>query len=160
LSGDGAAGFCTVRAGGGGAVFGDCGTTGDHTTVLCTGGLGGSWRSCGQRDCFQPFGGKNCWEIDVNAIYRPRRHPVSGREGIGRMIEERLLIMTVRESVHQIVDTLPDERLDDVLDYLAELSEPDEPLCAETRTAIEEGLEDIRNGRTMALEEYQRTRSL
>jgi hypothetical protein len=34
------------------------------------------------------------------------------------MIEERKLLMTVRESVHQIVDTLPDERLDDVLDYL------------------------------------------
>ena len=76
------------------------------------------------------------------------------------MIEERLLIMTVRENVHQIVDTPPDEQLDDVLDYLAELSEPDEPLGAETRAAIEDGLEDIRNGRTIALEEYQRTRCL
>jgi hypothetical protein len=63
--------------------------------------------------------------------------------GIGRMIEERFLIMPVRESVHQIADTLRDERLDDLLDYLAELSEPDEPLRAETRAAIEEGLEDI-----------------
>jgi hypothetical protein len=68
--------------------------------------------------------------------------------------------MTVRENVHQIVDTPPDERLDDVLDYLAELSEPDGPLSAETRASIEEGLDDIRNGRTIALEDYQRTRGL
>jgi hypothetical protein len=76
------------------------------------------------------------------------------------MIEEELLLMTVRENVHQIVDTLPDERLEDVLDYLAELSEPEEPLSAETRAAIEEGLDDIRNGRTIPLEEYRRTRGL
>jgi hypothetical protein len=76
------------------------------------------------------------------------------------MIEERPLMMTVRENVHQIVDTLPDERLEDVLDYLAELSEPDQPLSAETRAAIEEGLDDIRNGRTIALDEYRRTRGL
>jgi hypothetical protein len=53
-----------------------------------------------------------------------------------------------------------DWTMDDVLDYLAELSEPDEPLCVEIRAAIEEGLEDIRNRRTIALEEYQRTRGL
>lgn len=76
------------------------------------------------------------------------------------MIEERPPIMTVRENVHQIVDTLPDERLDDVLDYLAELSEPDEPLSAETQAAIGEGLDDIGNGRTIPLEEYRRTRGL
>jgi hypothetical protein len=76
------------------------------------------------------------------------------------MIEERPPIMTVRENVHQLVDTLPDERLEDVLDYLAELSEPDEPLSEETRAAIEEGLNDIRNSRTIALEEYRRTRGL
>jgi hypothetical protein len=76
------------------------------------------------------------------------------------MIEERPLIMTVRENVHQIVDTLPEERLEDVLDYLAELSGPDEALSGETRAAIEEGLDDIRNGRTIALEEYRRTRGL
>jgi hypothetical protein len=76
------------------------------------------------------------------------------------MIEERPLMMTVRENVHQIVDTLPDERLEDVLDYLAALSEPDEPLSAETRAAIEEGLDDIRNGRTISLDEYRRTRGL
>jgi hypothetical protein len=69
-------------------------------------------------------------------------------------------MMTVRENVHQIVDTLPDQRLEDVLDYLAELSELDEPLSAETRTGIEEALDDIRNGRTIALDEFRRTRGL
>ena len=68
--------------------------------------------------------------------------------------------MTVRENVHQIVDALPDEQLEDVLDYLAELSEADGPLSAETRAAIEEGLDDIRNGRTITLDEYRRTRGL
>jgi hypothetical protein len=54
------------------------------------------------------------------------------------MIKQRPHIMTVRENVHHIVDTLPDEHLEDVLDYLAELSEPDEPLSGETRAVIEE----------------------
>jgi hypothetical protein len=76
------------------------------------------------------------------------------------MIEERPFIMTVRENVHQIVDTLPEERLDDVLEYLAEMSEPDDPLSAETRAAIEEGLNDIRNGRSITLEEYRQKRGL
>jgi hypothetical protein len=68
--------------------------------------------------------------------------------------------MTVRENVHQLVDTLPEDRLNDVLDYLEELGEPDEALSVETQAAIEEGLDDIRNGRTITLEEYRRTRNL
>ena len=36
--------------------------------------------------------------------------------------------MTVRDNVHQLVDTLPEERLADVLDYLAELKDGEEPL--------------------------------
>ena len=74
------------------------------------------------------------------------------------MIEEGA--MTVRENVHRVVDMLPEDRLDDVLDYLAELSEPDEPLSAETLAGITEGLGDVRNGRTMPLDEYRRTRGL
>ena len=66
--------------------------------------------------------------------------------------------MTVRESVHQLVDTLPEDRLVDALDYLAELGDTDE-LSAETQAAIEEGLEDVRNGRTITLDEYRRTRA-
>ena len=67
--------------------------------------------------------------------------------------------MTVRENVHQLVDTLPEDRLADVLDYLADLGDPGE-VSAETEAAIEEGLEDIRAGRTITLEEYRRTRGL
>jgi hypothetical protein len=67
--------------------------------------------------------------------------------------------MTVRENVHQLVDALPEDRLPDVLDYLADLNGSDE-IGAETRAAIEEGLDDIRNGRTITVEEYRRTRGL
>ena len=75
------------------------------------------------------------------------------------MIEERDA-MTVRENVHQLVDALPESRLADALDYLADLQDTDVSLSPETRTAIEEGLEDIRNGRTVTLQEYRRTRGL
>ena len=64
--------------------------------------------------------------------------------------------MSVRENVHELVEALPDDRLSDVLDYLAELNDTDE-LGVETQAAIEDGLEDIRQGRTIALEEYRRT---
>jgi hypothetical protein len=67
--------------------------------------------------------------------------------------------MSVRENVHQLIDALPEERLDDVLDYLADLNDTDE-LSDDTRAAIEQGLADIRNGRTITLEEYRRTRGL
>jgi hypothetical protein len=64
--------------------------------------------------------------------------------------------MTVRDNVHHLVDTLPEERLADVLDYLAERQDGEEPLSSETEAAIEEGLDDLRHGRTITLEEYRR----
>ena len=69
-------------------------------------------------------------------------------------------VMTDRENVHQLVDTLPENRLGDVLDYLADLADTDETLSADTEAAIEEGLDDIRNGRTIPLEEYRGSRGL
>lgn len=68
--------------------------------------------------------------------------------------------MTARENVHQLVDTLPEDRLEDVLDYLADLGETAATLNAGTSAAIDEGLDDIRNGRTIPLEEYRRSRGL
>jgi hypothetical protein len=68
--------------------------------------------------------------------------------------------MTVRDNVHQLVDALPEERLADALDYLAELQDGEEPLSSETEGAIEEGLDDLRDGRTITLEEYRRTRQV
>ena len=67
--------------------------------------------------------------------------------------------MTLRENVHQLVDTLPEDRLADVLDYLADLNDTDE-VSAETKAAIGEGREDIRAGHTITIEEYRRTRGL
>ncbi len=75
------------------------------------------------------------------------------------MIEERPA-MTVRENVHQLIDTLPEDRLADVLDYLADLQDEDATISPETTAAIEEGLDDIRNGRTISLTDYRRTRGL
>jgi phage-related protein len=68
--------------------------------------------------------------------------------------------MTVRDNVHELVDALPEERLADVLDYLAELQNGEEPLSSETEAAIEEGLDDLRHERTITLEEYRRTRGV
>lgn len=68
--------------------------------------------------------------------------------------------MTVRENVHQLIDALPEDRLADVLDYLADLQDADVALSPETEAAIEEGLADIRNGRTTSVQEYRRTRGL
>lgn len=67
--------------------------------------------------------------------------------------------MTVRDSVHQLVDTLPEDRLADALDYLLDLNDT-AGLSEETERAIEEGLEDIHAGRTITIEEYRRTRGL
>lgn len=67
--------------------------------------------------------------------------------------------MTVRENVHQLVDTLPEDRLADALDYLTDLNDTDE-VSVETRAAIDEGLQDIRADRTITIEEYRRTRGL
>ena len=64
---------------------------------------------------------------------------------------------TVRENIHQLADTLPEDRLSDVL---ADLGDAEETLSAATEAAIEEGVDDIRNGRTISVEEYRRTRGL
>jgi hypothetical protein len=68
-------------------------------------------------------------------------------------------IMTLRENVHQLVDTLPEDRLEDALDYLADLNDTGE-VSAGTKSAIGEGLEDIRSGRTITIEEFRRTRGM
>ena len=68
--------------------------------------------------------------------------------------------MTVRENVHQLVDALPESCLADARDYLADLLDTDVSLCPEAQAAIEEGMDDIRNGRTITLQEYRRTRGL
>ena len=73
--------------------------------------------------------------------------------------KEGSLPMTVRESIHQLVDILPEERLSSALDYLEEMND-DEQLAPESETALAEGLDDIRNGRTTTLEELRRKHKL
>ncbi len=51
------------------------------------------------------------------------------------MLEDRVA-MSLRDNVHQLIDTLPEDRLDDVLDYLAERQDGEEPLSPETEAAI------------------------
>ena len=68
--------------------------------------------------------------------------------------------MNVRENVHQLIDALPEERLADVRDYIADLQGGDMTLDSETADAVEEGLDDIRNGRTISLDDFRRTRGL
>jgi len=67
--------------------------------------------------------------------------------------------VTVRESIHLLVDALPDEQMEEVRDYLAELNDSGE-VGHETKTAIEEGLDDLHHGRAITLDEYKRTRRL
>src|ERR1035438_5094375 len=86
-----------------------------------------------------------------------RRTGSRGRRG--RMIGERPA-MTVRENVHQLIDALPEDRLAEVRDHIADLRDEDPALSAATAAAIEEGLDDLRNGRAMSLTDYRRTRGL
>ena len=68
--------------------------------------------------------------------------------------------MTTRENVHQLIDELPEEHLSDALDYLADLHDSGAALSAEAQAAVAEGLDDIRNGRTISLGEFRRPRRL
>ncbi len=68
--------------------------------------------------------------------------------------------MTVREDIHRLVDRLPDGRLEDVLDYLTELGEPEEPLRAEILAAVGEAREEYRGGRTISLDKIRRSHGL
>jgi predicted transcriptional regulator len=71
--------------------------------------------------------------------------------------------MTVREELHRIVDELPEEKLADVRQFINDLKaggEGEESLSAETLAAIQEGLEDIRAGRTVSWEQVKRENGL
>ena len=71
--------------------------------------------------------------------------------------------MTVREELHRIVDELPEEKLADVRQFIDDLkpgSEGEESLSAETLDAIQEGLDDIKAGRTASWEQVRRENGL
>lgn len=70
------------------------------------------------------------------------------------------VVMTVRENLHQLVDTLPEERLPDVLELLSEFGEDDDTLSPEEAAALQRAEEDFREGRTVSLEDFKRTHGL
>lgn len=55
-----------------------------------------------------------------------------------------------------MTDKLPEDCVEDVLDYVVDLKENDEAISA----AIQEGVDDIRHGRAISLAEYRQTRGL
>ena len=68
-------------------------------------------------------------------------------------------VMTAREQLKALVDELPDELLRDAI-YAPTHLEDDEPLSAEEIADIGASQEDIKHGRVISLEEYEKQRGL
>ncbi|MGD0437612.1 MAG: hypothetical protein ABSB86_14215 [Bryobacteraceae bacterium] len=67
--------------------------------------------------------------------------------------------MTSREELHKIIDSLADDQIAEVWQYVEELR-GEESLSEKTLAAIREGLDDIEHGRVTDVHEYRRTRRL
>ena len=67
--------------------------------------------------------------------------------------------MTTREELHKLIDTLADDQIAEVREYIDELRR-EESIGEETLAAIREGLDDIEHRRVMDGKEYSRTRGL
>jgi hypothetical protein len=71
--------------------------------------------------------------------------------------------MTGKDTLHRLVDELPEGHLEEARRFLEDLRESevdDEPLTAEDLESVRRGLEDLREGRTKTLEQYERERGL
>jgi hypothetical protein len=68
-------------------------------------------------------------------------------------------VTTAREQLKALVDELPDELLRDAIYALTHL-EDDEPLSAEEIADIEASQEDIKHGRMISLEDFERQHGL
>lgn len=70
--------------------------------------------------------------------------------------------MTSREELHKIIDSLAEDQIAEVRQYVEELrglgTSNEEPLSDETLAAVREGLDDIEHGRVLDVQEYRRTR--
>ena len=64
-----------------------------------------------------------------------------------------------RNRLRALVDSLPDEAVPQAISLLTHL-EDDDPLTAAELANIESGEDDIRNGRMISMEEYERQRGL
>jgi predicted transcriptional regulator len=67
--------------------------------------------------------------------------------------------MTIREELHKLIDTLADDQIAELRQYVDELR-GEESLSDDTLGAIREGLKDVEHGRVMDVQEYRRTRGL
>lgn len=71
--------------------------------------------------------------------------------------------MTVRDELHRIVDELPEEELLELRQIVNDLktgTEAEETVSAKSLAAIQEGLEDIKAGRTVSWEQLKNENGL
>ena len=72
--------------------------------------------------------------------------------------------MTTKETLHQLVDQLPDDQAELACHWLEDLRDAADaegpPLDAETLASLDRGLADVAEGRVKPLEQYQRERGL
>jgi hypothetical protein len=72
--------------------------------------------------------------------------------------------MTTRESLHRLVDELPEEQAELARQWLEDLrdaaDEGGPPLDAEALASVDRGLADVAAGRVKSLEDYERERGL
>lgn len=68
-------------------------------------------------------------------------------------------VMTDREQLKALIDDLPDDLLRDAIWVLTHL-EDDEPLSEEEIANLEASAEDIKHGRMISLEDYEKQRGL
>lgn len=64
-----------------------------------------------------------------------------------------------RDQLHAIVDGLPDDLVPDAISALTHL-EDDEPLSEQEAEDVQSALEDIKHGRMIPLNEYEKQRGL
>jgi hypothetical protein len=68
-------------------------------------------------------------------------------------------VMTAREQLRALVDDLPEDLLRDAIWALTHL-EDDEPLSPEEVANLEASAEDIKHGRVISLEEFEKQHGL
>jgi hypothetical protein len=72
--------------------------------------------------------------------------------------------VTTKETLHQLIDQLPDEQAELARVWLEDLRDAADadgpPLDAATMASLERGLADVREGRVKPLDQYERERGL
>jgi predicted transcriptional regulator len=69
------------------------------------------------------------------------------------------VFVNTREELHKLIDTLADDQIAELRQYIDELR-GEETLNENTLAAVREGLDDIQHGRVMDADEYRRVRGL